>query len=193
MRPEESSDRRPTKLTTRIAHGDVQAERELVSQCSTPVLRMLLGITRNRDLADDLHQDTFLILLRRLRQGVDLDDDAIPHYARSIALHLLANHRRKTLRRCTESLLESQQVLDPRPGALASVLEREQRRIVVEALQRLPRARDRALLYRVYFAEEERERVCAALKLPHAHLKRVLFRARQRLRALLPPNFARRR
>lgn len=183
----DGDDKRFERLTTRIARGDSLAECELVSRCSPSVRRLLLRVTSNRDLSDDLHQDTFLVLLRRFREGVDLDDEALPHYARTTALYLLANHRRKMLRYVSEGLSDSEPPLDPRPSALASVLDREQRRIVRQALGRLSSKRDRVLLYRVYLAEEDREVVCAELRLKSEHLKRVLFRARERLRALLLP------
>ena len=184
MGQNEEPRQRLDRLTTRIAHGDGLAERELVSRCSLALHRMLMCLTHNRDLTDDLYQDTFVTMIRRFRQGIDLEDEALPHYARKTAQQLLANHRRKILRRGTRALSETDEAFDPRPSALTAVLRQEQRRIVLDALRKLA-PRDRTLLYRVYFAEEERDAICIDLKLQTSHFKRVLFRARKRLRALI--------
>ncbi len=54
-------------LVTRIAQGEKQAEEQLVARYSRGLLSFLRRKTNADDLADDLHQDTFRIVLERLR------------------------------------------------------------------------------------------------------------------------------
>lgn len=52
-------------------------------------------------------------------------------------------------------------------------------------LEELPTPRDRDLLVRFYLNDESKDDVCAALGLSDEHFNRVIFRARNRFRALL--------
>jgi DNA-directed RNA polymerase specialized sigma24 family protein len=52
-------------------------------------------------------------------------------------------------------------------------------------LDDLPTARDRDVLIRFYLNDESKEDICAALGLSDEHFNRVIFRARNRFRALL--------
>jgi hypothetical protein len=52
-------------------------------------------------------------------------------------------------------------------------------------LKEMPTARDRDLLVRFYLNDESKEAICASLGLSDEHFNRVIFRARNRFRALL--------
>jgi hypothetical protein len=52
-------------------------------------------------------------------------------------------------------------------------------------LDEMPAARDREVLVRFYLNDEEKDRICQELHLSHEHFNRVIFRARNRFRALL--------
>jgi RNA polymerase sigma-70 factor (ECF subfamily) len=56
---------------------------------------------------------------------------------------------------------------------------------VRQVLQELPNPRDRALLVRFYLRDEPKADICRDLGLTEEHFNRVIFRARERLRALL--------
>ena len=57
----------PESLVRRIQEGDRAAETVLIATYQKPVLELLRHRTRNPDLAQDLLQDTMLIILKRLR------------------------------------------------------------------------------------------------------------------------------
>lgn len=184
--PEPGEAELATDLVRRIAAGDSAAEGALVERYSRGVLYLLRRLGAAPELAEDLHQETFRIVLERLRQK-GLDDPAgLAGFLRGTARNLVIAERRKTARRRTDA---DPEILDravhPEPGQLSSVLLEEEAGIVRRLIGELSTDRDRQLLLRFYVAEEEKESICADLGLDSLHFNRVLFRARHRFKELL--------
>jgi len=173
-------------LVRRIAAGDASAEEELVRRYSRGLVYLLRRLGASPELADDLHQETFRVVLERLRRK-GLDDPAgLAAFLRGTARNLMTAERRKTARRRTDADDdELAQAVHPSPNQLSSVLHDEEAEIVRTLINELPTDRDRQLLLRFYVAEEEKDAICAALALDSLHFNRVLFRARQRFKELL--------
>lgn len=173
-------------LVRRIATGDAAAEGELVQRYSRGLLYLLRRQGVPPDLADDLHQETFRIVLERLRRK-ELDEPAgLAGFLRGTARNLVIAERRKTARRRTDlDDDELERAVHPEPGQLSSVLLDEEAETVRRLIGELPTDRDRQLLLRFYVGEEEKESICADLGLDSLHFNRVLFRARQRFKDLL--------
>lgn len=172
-------------LVERIARGDARAESELVERYSRGVLHLLRRSTGDADLADDLHQETFRIVLQRLR-GAGLEEpERLVGFIRRTARNLFLADYRRTARRRTGDLDESTVLRDPAPSPLGRVLMAERVRLVRRLVGELRTDRDRQILYRYYLAEEDKARICRDLGLSDVHFNRVLFRARERFRELL--------
>lgn len=173
-------------LVQRIAAGDTSAEGELVQRYSRGLLYLLRRLGASPELADDLHQETFRIVLERLRRRA-LDDPAgLAGFLRGTARNLVTAERRKAARRRTEGDEEVlEQAVHPAQGQLSAVLLDEEAAIVRKLIGELPTGRDQQLLLRFYVAEEDKETICADLGLESLHFNRVLFRARQRFKELL--------
>jgi RNA polymerase sigma-70 factor (ECF subfamily) len=184
--PEPAEAEIATDLVRRILAGDASAEEELVRRYSRGLLYLLRRLGAPPELADDLHQETFRIVLERLRQR-GLDDPAgLAGFLRGTARNLMTAERRKTARRRTDADEERlEQVANPSPSQLSSVLLDEEAGFVRKLIGELPADRDRQLLLRFYVAEEDKESICADLGLDSLHFNRVLFRARQRFKELL--------
>src|SRR4051812_34374154 len=76
-----------TDLVRRIAAGDGAAEAALVERYSRGVLYLLRRLGAPPELADDLHQETFRIVIERLRrQGLE-DPAGLPGLLRGPAGH----------------------------------------------------------------------------------------------------------
>lgn len=172
-------------LARRIAAGETAAEAELVQRYSRGLLYLLRRLGASPDLADDLHQETFRIVLERLR-GKGIDDPAgLAAFLRATARNLLIAERRKTARRRTEADDEELARTEyPAPSQLSAVLLDEEAETVRRLISELPTDRDRQILLRFYVAEEEKETICADLGLDSLHFNRVLFRARQRFKEI---------
>jgi RNA polymerase sigma-70 factor (ECF subfamily) len=173
-----------TDLGRRIAAGDGSAEGELVQRYSRGLLYLLRRLAP--ELADDLHQETFRIVLERLRKR-GLDDPAgLAGFLRGTARNLVLAERRKTARRRTDADEEElAQAAHPAPSQLSEVLLDEEAETVRRLIRELPTDRDRQLLLRYYVSEEEKDRLCEDLGLDSLHFNRVLFRARQRFKEIL--------
>ena len=73
---------------------------------------------------------------------------------------------------------------DPTPGQLERLLADERAMIARKVLEELDSDRDRQILFRFYVADDSKAQICADLGLSSLHFNRVLFRARERYRAL---------
>lgn len=173
-----------TDLVRRIGAGDASAEGELVERYSRGLLYLLRRLAP--EMADDFHQETFRIVLERLRRrGLD-DPAALAGFLRGTARNLVVAERRKMVRRRTDlDDEELERAVHPGASQLSAVLLDEEAETVRRLIQELPTDRDRQLLMRYYVAEEEKETLCAELGLDSLHFNRVLFRARQRFKELL--------
>jgi RNA polymerase sigma-70 factor (ECF subfamily) len=183
---ERSEEEIATELVHRIRGGDRAAEGELVQRYSRGLLLMLRRLTGDPVLAEDIHQDTFRIVLVRLRE-TDLDEPAkIAGFLRRTARNLFIGEYRKQGRRQTDGDPEAlEAAVAPTPSQLTNVLQEEESRLVRRVIGELKTERDRQVLLRFYLAEDDKDQICADLGLDSLHFNRVLFRARQRFKKLL--------
>lgn len=180
-------------LARRIAAGDAAAEGELVALYSRGVRFLLRRLTRRPELAEDLHQETFRIVLERLRGPGIKDPARLGGFVHRTARNLFFGAARKEARRKTDGEAALPDVGDPRPGPLDATLRSERAARVRRLLAGLRPERDRQLLLRYYLAEEPKAQLCAALDLTGEHFDRVLYRAKKRFRDLLERSDKRRR
>ncbi len=173
------------RLVARIRAGDASAESELVARFSRGVRFLLLELARDASLADDLHQETFRVLLPKLRAGDLRDPDRLPGFVRALARNLFLAHLRRRRQQRLEPLTDAAAPPDPAPSALDSVLRAEHARAVRVLLAELTTPRERAVLLGLYVTGQPKARLCAELGVSAAHLNTIVHRARLRLRALV--------
>ncbi len=173
-------------LVRRIQAGDRPAEAELVERYSRGVLFLLRRLSGRPALAEDLHQETFRVVLERLRGPGLGDPGRLVGFIQGTARHLFLGERRKRLRRKTDAAGEHlPESADPAPSPLERSQRDERARLVRSMLAALEPERDRRVLYRFYLADEDKDAICIDLGLSHKHFNRVLYRARQRFKKLL--------
>ena len=185
--PEEQLEARiSAELARRIGDGDRAAEATLVERYQRGVLYLLRRRTRDNDLALDLRQDTFRIAIEKLRAKELAEPERIGAFVRGIAVNLAIASARKTSRRATAADTDAVElVADPADGPADAVASDQNRAAVRALLDEMSVARDRDVLLRFYVEDEDKESICSALGVDSAHFNRVLFRAKQRFRALL--------
>ncbi len=173
-------------LVKRILQGEEQAEEQLVARYSRGLLSFLRRKTDADELADDLHQDTFRIVLERLRAKGLENPAQLAGFIHATARNLVIAHFRKQARRKTEP---NSAVIERASHGGATQCDKtmldEQATMVRSVLAELRSERDRELLMRFYLDEEDKPAICAALNLTDKHFNRVIFRARERFRELL--------
>ncbi len=174
-----------SQLVERVHRGESGAEEELFSRYGNGVLFMLQRACGDPALAEDLHQETFRIVLTRLRSRGLEEPGGLSGYLRGTARNLLIADRRKKARRKTEADHDTVvAAADTRHGQAQKVLRREEASIVHKLIAEMSAERDRQLLYRFYIAEDDKDEICLDLGLSSLHFNRVLFRARQRFKDL---------
>ena len=157
------------------------------------VVYLLRKELRDFALADDLCNETFRIVLERMRQQ-PLDDPArVSSYLAQTARNLVIAHRRKEQRQRTvtghQSAMEAVGVADLDP---AVILQSQSRAAAVrKVLEEIPLVRDREILVRVYLYDQDKQQVCRELGIDADHYKRVVHRARERFRILVEVRYAR--
>ena len=152
---------------------DEEAFRGFYDRTSRTLWSYLSRVTGNRQLADDLMQETYY---RFLRASKDYESDA---HRRNALFHIATNLVRDSRRRPVMS-----QLAEAHHAALevdADLARRTERRADLErALTRL-KPRERMLLWLAYAQGESHRDIAETLGLKTASIKLMLFRARRKL------------
>ena len=136
-------------------------------------------------MAADILQDAAVTTLEKLRSGEIAHPENVGGYLYRVALNHLRNHRRKD--RSSESSADAlEELRDAEDDPEWERVGRPQwARAARRTLEEMPVARDREVLVRFYLDDEDKEKICRALRLSEEHFNRVIFRARNRFRELL--------
>ncbi len=157
---------------------DEDTFRAFYDRTARPLWAYLARMTGDVDLADDLLQESYY---RLVRARVVLDDEAHRrNYLFRIATNLVRDGARR--RACRPLLARHED--DELPGDTSLAVRTESGADLRAALGRL-KPRDRKLLWLAYAEGSSHREIGAALGLRAGSIKPLLFRARQRLAALL--------
>jgi len=139
----------------------------------------LCRVSRDRQLADDLLQETYYRYLKSRR--VFESEAHRRHYLFKIATNLVLDGRRRPRARFAELPSET----DPTAPTAADVNEQMVRRAALATAMGRLTARERALLWLAYAQGASHDEISASTGLKVSSVKQLLFRARRRLAALL--------
>jgi RNA polymerase sigma-70 factor (ECF subfamily) len=155
------------------------------------VLTILRRELVDHSQAEDLCNETFRIVLERLRQRPLEDPEGLAPYLAQTARFLVRGDRRTARRHRTYTgQQESIDQFEDPAGDPTVVAEAEARaKAVRELLREMPNMRDREILVRVYLRDQGKNEVCVALGIGDDHYRRVVFRARERFRELLKKRY----
>jgi len=171
-------------LVRSVQNGDNRAETEIIERYTRGLRFLLRRKTRNPELAEDLLQETWAIALVKIRNGGLTDPGRLAGYLCGIAKNLAANELRRVTRQRTSVNSEIVDLIpDNSSNPFRLVSRAEVCKQVSKLLDSLKKERDREILKRFYVQEEDKESICSFLDVDSAHFNRVLFRARQRLKA----------
>lgn len=178
----------PAMLIDRIISGDPAAEKQLIETYYQGLLFILFRQTGQMALAEDLTQDSFLIILRKLRNGDLRNKEALAAFIRQTGINTLIAYRRQQARRQTESSDNIDVFESSQPTLLQQLHTADARKVVSRVLAELSTPRDRDILESFYLHDKDKAEICEHFDLTPAHFDRVLFRARQRLKQLIQQN-----
>ena len=135
---------------------------------------------------DDIYQETFCLVLQKIRRGEVREPERLSGFIVSVARNLMIDHLRRTSRQqAREDPAETAVLFSPEPSQLDRLLQEQQKLLARRVLAAMPSERDRTVLFRFYIADDDKERICEDLGLSSTHFNQVLFRARARFRSLL--------
>ncbi|MEO8670034.1 MAG: sigma-70 family RNA polymerase sigma factor [Tahibacter sp.] len=176
-------------LAARIAGGDRAAESELVRRYTRPLLAVLQQRVRQHEAARDLVQETFIVVLERLREGRIDEPDRLAGFLRQTAINLAIGEGRKQQRQRTDAMGEQiGELVDESAGPLRQLERQQLSGLVRRLIGELSVERDRDLLWRHYVLDTDKDELCREYALSTEHFDRVLHRARARLRELMEKN-----
>lgn len=173
------------EIAARIRAGEEAAAAELVRRFRPGLSVVLRRRCRDDGAAEDLVQDTLLLALQKIRRGEVEDPERLAGFIHGTARNLYLNYRRKAGRLVElagEHPGPDLKLVEPRSDHLDTLLRREESRLVRELLAEMPNPRDRQILVRFYLSQEPKEAICTDLDIDPGHFRRVLYRARERLR-----------
>jgi RNA polymerase sigma-70 factor (ECF subfamily) len=175
-----------TEIARRISAGDKRAEGELSRRIAPGVTQIVVSMTGNFALAQELCQETLIVVLTRLRSQPLDEPDKLPAFAAQVARNLVIAERRKERRRKTDVDSEAiEEVADQAQGQEHDA-QRESAAVAIrKVLAEMKSIRDRSLLVRYYLRDEDKKDICRELGLTEPSFNVVLFRARNRFLELL--------
>jgi RNA polymerase sigma-70 factor, ECF subfamily len=172
----------PRELAVRIQAGEPKAEVELIERYSRGVSIIVGRIARDFALVDDLCQETFRLVLEKVRGGELREPERLSGFVCGVARNLAIEQVRQPQR--MQPLEAGSPLTDPKRDPLDELLAQEQIKAVRQVLQEMKELRDREILRRFYLMEEEKDSLCAVFGISSLHFNRVLYRARERFREL---------
>lgn len=164
-----------------------------IAELRRGVLLVLRQLVHDPTLAEDLCSEAIRIVLERLQREPLEDPAKLPAFLAQTARNLAIAEWRKSSRRRTvtgEDVAIAAHA-DENASAGESIQQRQRAEAVRGVLAEMTTPRDRELLVRYYLHDEDKAAICRGLGLTDAHFNRVIFRARERFRALLETRYAR--
>lgn len=146
-------------------------------------MSMLKHRTGDTQRAEDIFQDTFCVVIERLRGPGIKEPSKIAAFVHRTAVNLLIGDYRKETRRQTSpdtDLIERLQ--NATDDQLGELIRNEEQLAIRDAVLAISNDRDRELLYRFYILQQEKPAICESLALTPVHFDRVISRARKRFR-----------
>lgn len=176
----------PADLVRRILAGDKSAEDELVERYANGVRFAIGQSAQDRSAVEDLYQETFCVVLQKIRRGEVREPERLSGFIVSVARNLMIDYFRRTSRkRAREEDADTASVRSPEPSQLDRLLQDQRKVLAHRVLASMPSHRDRTVLSRFYIADDDKDRICEDLGLSSHHFNQVLCRARERFRKLL--------
>ncbi|MEM9383948.1 MAG: sigma-70 family RNA polymerase sigma factor [Pseudomonadota bacterium] len=168
-------------LVDAVRNGCLRAETEIHRRYNGAMRRALSRYVDNPMDGEDWLNSAWVIALTKLREGKLREPKALPGFlcgiARRVALGELRQRWRQTLRIAPEELETTLADVD----ASDVVAGHELVELTQGLLEDLTVDRDRELLGRCFFLDEDRDTVAATLQLDASVFSKTLHRARKRL------------
>lgn len=175
-----------TEAIIRLKQGDLEGLAVLIQRYQVKALRTAYLITQERALAEDVTQGVFIRLAGNIHQ-FDHTRSFAPWLMRCIANAAVQASQRYQRQESLDAELAFENLLvDPAPIPDDTVEQQELESIIEQTLQQLS-PQQRAVIILRYYAGLSESEMAVFLDTPPGTIKSRLYKARRRLRGLLPP------
>jgi RNA polymerase sigma-70 factor (ECF subfamily) len=167
----------------RLASGDPETERHFTRYFGDLLSIKLRSRLRSPAQVEDARQETFLRVLKALRQpGGIQSPGGFGAFVNSVCNNVLFEMYRSHSRTAPLEEESSVVVADPRVDAETAIGMDEDRAHVREVMASLP-PKEKQLLQWLFFDECDKDEVCRRLDIDRDYLRVLLHRAKQRFKA----------
>ncbi len=167
----------------RLSSGDPETEAHFTRYFRELLLIKLRSRLRSAALVEDAIQETFLRVLRAVRQpGGIQSPGGFGSFVNSVCNNVLFELYRSHSRVSSLGDDTGAQIVDTHVDAEVSVALDEERAHVRKVLDTLP-PKERQLLNWLFFEERDKDEVCRTLGIDRNYLRVLLHRAKQRFKA----------
>ena len=168
----------------RLAQFDPETQRDFAAYFGELLTLKLRPRLRYDDLIREVIQETFVRVLRVLRDGGIESPEALGSFVNSVCNNVLF----EVYRGQTKFTQEVTEQLSPEAPAEQEMVSAEERCQVHEALAELSE-KDRIILCGVFIEDREKDDLCNSLGIDREYLRVLLHRAKRRFRAIWVKRF----
>jgi len=176
----------PTAIVARIKSGDRTAESEMVTFYSDELMFILSRKFSDKELCLDTHQDTFAMVIQKIRNDELRDPSKLASFIRSTAINLALMSIRKHKKMIA---LSDSPVLENLSGgsnsAYQDIAQEELTDILMTLINELGVERDKLIIISFYITQLDKSQICQQLDLSPDHFDKIIYRAKQRLKRLI--------
>jgi RNA polymerase sigma-70 factor (ECF subfamily) len=168
----------------RLIGGDAEVERHFTRYFGDLIALKLRARLRSPALIEDVKQETFLRVIRALREKGLSSAPSLGAFVNSVCNNVLfETYRAQSRARLSDA--EPLQTLEaPIDSVESRLVERSEDARVRRALTELPDA-DRQLLRWLFFEEQSKDEICRRLGIDRGYLRVMLHRVKGRFRDVL--------
>jgi len=161
----------------RLIHSEPETERDFASYFGELLAIKLRSRLRSPEAIQDVTQETFLRVLRTLRETGIENPEALGSFVNSVCTNVLFEVYRAQSR--VAEPVEDR--ISDEIGADTAMADEEVRTQVRSVLSELPE-KDRKILRWLFFEERDKGEVCRVLQVDREYLRVLVHRAKQRFR-----------
>lgn len=171
-------------LVQKIIDGDRSAETAVVHRYQAPLMVVLYNSSKDRVLAEDIAQDTWIIVLEKIRNGDVREPKQLAAFIRQVGKNQLIMRYRKNEKDKYNEQVDDDKSHSTLPTPEQNIVNKQLNQSIGKLFEELRQPRDRDLLKRFYITADTKEDLCHEYGLTGAHFDRVLHRARERFKKL---------
>jgi RNA polymerase sigma-70 factor (ECF subfamily) len=166
----------------KLVVGDFEVQRHFVAYFAPLLHVKLRAKLRSRSLIEDVRQETYLRVLQSLRQRGIHNPERLGAFVNTVCNNVIYEMLRATYRH-SPMPEDMPDLPDARDGPADQLVCDERKRIVERVLDTLSE-RDRQLLRKVYFEEQDKTKLCEEMQINGEYLRVLIHRARGRFKSV---------